>query len=294
MRRTDHLLAYLFILPTALLLAGLAVYPFLQAALDSLYRIDLVTRAGAFVGLANYARLAAEPTVVEAIGRTGIWIVANVAVQTVLGMGIALLLDLPLRGRTLARGLVLFPYMVPAVVAAMTFRALTHEVTGAANYALVTLGLIQQPVGWLSDPDTAFWTVIAVNCWKYTPFMVIVILARLQGVPTSLKEAARVDGANAWGVFANVTLPWVWPVLLAAMLLRTIWVANDFDLIYLLAFGGPLGTTTTVPLAIRGLAFGDQDVGLASSLAMVAAAFLFVGAGVYTYLYRRAERSEDY
>ena len=292
MKRADHVLAYAFMLPTAVLIAGLAVYPFLQAALDSLYRIDLTTRVGTFVGLANYARIAAEPEVVQAMTRTGIWVVANVTVQTVLGIGIALLLDAPLRGRTLVRGLVLFPYMVPAVVAAMTFRALFNEVTGAANYALQMLGLIGEPVGWLNSPDTAFWTVILVNCWKYTPFMVIVILARLQTVPTSLKEAARVDGASAWGVFANVTLPWVWPVLLAAMLLRTIWVANDFDLIYLLAFGGPLGATTTVPIAIRSLAFGDQNVGLASSLAIVSAVFLLAGAGVYTYLYRRAEASE--
>ena len=291
MKRADHVLAYAFMLPTAVLVGGLAVYPFLQAALDSLYRIDLTTRVGTFVGLANYARIAAEPEVVQAMTRTGIWVVANVTVQTVLGIGIALLLDAPLRGRTLVRGLVLFPYMVPAVVAAMTFRALFNEVTGAANYALQTLGLIGEPVGWLNSPDTAFWTVILVNCWKYTPFMVIVILARLQTVPTSLKEAARVDGASAWGVFANVTLPWVWPVLLAAMLLRTIWVANDFDLIYLLAFGGPLGATTTVPIAIRSLAFGDQNVGLASSLAIVSAVFLLAGAGVYTYLYRRAEAS---
>jgi len=153
MKRTDHVLAYAFMLPTAVLIASLAVYPFLQAALDSLYRIDLTTRVGTFVGLANYARIAAEPEVVQAMARTGIWVVANVAAQTVLGMGIA----------------------------------------------LQTLGLIGEPIGWLSSPDTAFWTVILVNCWKYTPFMVIVILARLQTVPTSLKEAARVDGASAWG-----------------------------------------------------------------------------------------------
>jgi multiple sugar transport system permease protein len=290
---TDRALAYLFILPTALLVIGLAVYPFVQAAFDSLFRIDLVTRAGSFVGLANYAKLVADPALGQAFTRTGLWVVANLVIQVVLGLAIALLLDLPLRGRTIARGLVLFPYMVPAVVAALTFRALTNDVTGVVNYALISVGLVQEPVEWLSSPDLALWTVILVNCWKYTPFMVIVLLARLQSVPPSLREAARIDGAGAWGVFANVTLPWVLPVLLAAMLLRTIWLANDFDLIYLLAFGGPLGATTTVPIAIRGVAFGDQNVGLASALAIVAALFLIVGAGVYSYLYRRSERSDE-
>jgi multiple sugar transport system permease protein len=287
----DSLIAYLFILPTAILLIALAVYPFFQAAFDSLFRIDLVTRARTYVGFANYIRIYADPDVFQAVVRSVIWTVANLVVQVVLGMGIALLLDLPLKGRNVARGLVLFPYMVPAVVAALTYRALFNDVTGAFNYLLLQTGIVQQPIAWLSDPSLALWTVIAVNCWKYTPFMVIVLLARLQSVPPSLKEAARIDGAGAWGVFWNVTLPWVWPVLLAAMLLRTIWVANDFDLIYLLAFGGPLGATTTVPIAIRSIAFGDQDVGLASALALVAAAILLVGAVIYSYLYRRSERA---
>jgi multiple sugar transport system permease protein len=290
--RPDHVIAYVFVLPTAILLAGLAVYPFIQAAVDSLYRIDLISRARAFVGIANYVRIFADPDVSQAIVHSLIWIVANLVVQVILGMGIALLLDAPLRGRTIVRGLVLFPYMVPSVVAALIFRALFNDVTGAFNYLLLTAGIIGEPVAWLSSPDTALWTIIAVNCWKYTPFMVIVLLARLQSVPPSLKEAARIDGANIWAVFWNVTLPWIWPVLLASMLLRTIWVANDFDLIYLLAFGGPLGVTTTVPIAIRGIAFGEQNVGLASALAMVAAAFLLVGAFFYSYFYRRSERSE--
>ncbi len=291
--RGDHLLAYLFILPTGLLVAALAAYPFLQAALDSLFRIDIATRSGAFVGLANYLRLLSDPDIVQAFVRTGVWVVANLVVQVVLGMAIALLLDLPLRGRTLARGLVLFPYMVPAVVAALTFRALFNDVTGAVNYLLISVGLTQQPVEWLSSPDIALWAIVVVNCWKYTPFIVITLLARLQSVPPSLREAARIDGANVWQVFAHVTLPWVMPVLLAAMLLRTIWVANDFDLIYLLDFGGPLGATTTVPIAIKGIAFGDQNVGLASALAIVAACFLILGAGIYSYLYRRSERAAD-
>jgi multiple sugar transport system permease protein len=290
---TDKSIAYGFIIPTAFLIAILAVYPFVQAAHDSLFKIDLTTRAGGYVGFANYVRIATDPDIQATVGRSVIWIVANLVVQVVLGLGIALLLDQPLRGRTIARGLVLFPYMVPAVVAAMVFRALFNDLTGAFNYLIVSTGVSDQPVEWLSSPDVALWTVILVNCWKYTPFMVIVLLARLQSVPPSLRDAARVDGATSVQVLWHVVMPWLMPVLLAAMLLRTIWVANDFDLIYLLAFGGPLGATTTVPIAIRSLAFSDQNIGLASSLAMVSAAFLFAGAIVYALFYRRAERSTD-
>ena len=288
---SDRAIAYGFIIPTALLIALLAVYPFVQAAYDSLFKIDLTTRAGGWVGLANYIKVVSDPDLQETVLRSFVWIVMNVAIQTVLGLGIALLLDQPLRGRTIARGLVLFPYMVPAVVAAMVFRALFNDLTGAFNYLIISTGISREPVEWLSSPDVALWAVILVNCWKYTPFMVIVLLARLQSVPPSLRDAARVDGANSVQTLFYVVLPWLMPVLLAAMLLRTIWVANDFDLIYLLAFGGPLRATTTVPIAIRGLAFGDQNVGLASSLAMVAALFLFAGALLYGLLYRRSERA---
>jgi multiple sugar transport system permease protein len=290
---SDRSIAYGFIAPTAFLIAILAVYPLFQAAHDSLFKIDLTTRAGGFVGFANYVKIATDPDILATLVRSAVWIFANLAVQVVLGLGIALLLDQPLRGRTIARGLVLFPYMVPAVVAAMVFRALFNELTGAFNYLLISTGISSQPVEWLSSPDAALWTVILVNCWKYTPFMVIVLLARLQSVPPSLRDAARVDGATSLQVLWNIVMPWLMPVLIAAMLLRTIWVANDFDLIYLLAFGGPLGATTTVPIAIRSLAFSDQNVGLASSLAMVSAAFLFAGASVYALFYRKAEKSAD-
>jgi multiple sugar transport system permease protein len=249
----------------------------------------LTTRSGPFVGLENYVTLIQAPEVREAAGRTLVWTVANVAIQTVLGMMIALLVHAGLRGQTLARGLVLFPYMVPAIVVALVFRFLFNDVTGVVNYLLISAHLVTRPVAWLSSPDSALWAAIAVNCWKYTPFMVIVFLARLQTVPLELYDAARIDGATAWDEFRYVTFPWIRPVLLIAMLLRTIWTVNDFDLIYLLAFGGPLSATTTVPILIRGIAFSKQDIGMASALALCAALLLCVAAWIYLREYRRSE-----
>ena len=287
--RSDRLLAYAFVLPSAVLLLGMAVYPFVQAAFDSLFHLDLVARSGPFVGLRNYVVLVQSPEVRAALARTVIWTLVNVAVQTTLGMAIALLLNARLRGQTLARGLVLFPYMVPAIVAALIFRFMFNDTVGVVNYLLLSAHLVREPITWLSGTDTALPAAIAVNCWKYTPFMVIVFLARLQTVSPELYDAARIDGASVLGTFRYITFPWMLPVILIAMLLRTIWTVNDFDLLYLLAFGGPLGATTTVPVEIRALAFDDQDVGLASALAICGAIGLCLAAWLYLRAYRRSE-----
>ena len=119
--------------------------------------------------------------------------------------------------------------------------------------------------------------------------MVIVLLARLQTVPSDLTEAARVDGANAAQLFRDIIFPWLRPVLLIALLLRTIWTVNDFDVIYLLAFGGPVSATTTIPIEIRRLAFGQQDVGLASALAVLMAILVAAASFVFLRLYHRSE-----
>ena len=286
---SDRTLALLLVLPTAVLLLAFSVYPFLQAAWDSFFRIPLATRAGEFVGWENYRRLVEEESVRDAFRRSLIWTIANVVVQAGLGLLIALVLNAKLRGQDLARGLVLFPYMVPAVVIAAVFRFSLNDLTGIVNYVWTERLWGERPILFLSDPDLALITVTLVNCWKYTPFMVIVLLARLQTVPRDLSEAARIDGANAGQLFRDVTFPWLRPVFLIALLLRTIWTVNDFDIIYLMAFGGPLGATTTVPLEIRRLAFGQQDLGLASALAIVVAVLVAAASFVYLRLYQRSE-----
>ena len=286
---SDRTLALLFVLPSAVLLLTFSVYPFLQAAWDSFYSIPVVTRIEEFVGFDNYARVFQEDSIRAAALRSLIWTVANVVVQVALGLAIALVLNVRLRGRDLARGLVLFPYMVPAIVIATIFRFTFNDITGIANYLWQRLPWVERPIYFLADPDIALITVTLVNCWKYTPFMVIVLLARLQTVPNDLQEAARVDGANAVQLFRDVIFPWLRPVLLVATLLRTIWTVNDFDVIYLLAFGGPLGATTTIPIEIRRLAFSQEDIGLASALAVLMAILVAVASFVYLRLYHRAE-----
>ena len=286
---SDRQLAFLLVLPAAVLLLAFAGYPFLVAALDSLFKINLLTRDRTFMGVDNYIQIVTTPAIQAAFLRTVIWTVANVTIQVGIGVMIALLLNARLRGQTLIRGLVLFPYMVPAVVVALVFRFLFNDLTGLVNVLLQEFGVITKPISFLSSPATVLWTLIVVNSWKYIPFMVIVVLARLQTVPGELYDAAAMDGAGRFAAFRHVTLPWILPVLIVATLLRTIWTAYDFDIPYLLAFGGPLSASTTLPIQIRTLAFGQQQIGLASALAVCVAILLVVAAALYLRAYRRSE-----
>lgn len=287
---SDRQLAFLLVIPAAILLLAFAVYPFLIAADNGFFNVDLLTGHRTFAGLDNFAKVVGDPDIQAAFARSVAWTIANVIIQVCAGVGVALLLNAKMRGQTIIRGLVLFPYMVPAIVAALVFRFLFSDTTGLVNYLLVASGISHTPISFLSSPDTVLATLVIVNCWKYVPFMVILALARLQTVPRDLYDAASIDGAGRIATFWNVVLPWLMPVLIVAALLRTIWTAYDFDLPYLLAFGGPLGASTTIPIEIKTLAYGQQEIGVASALAVCVAILLTVSAYFFLRAYGRSER----
>lgn len=283
----DRTLAYLLVFPAALLMLVFAVYPFMDSIVNSFFDIDPMSNERTFIGMQNFIDVLTDPSITRAFRLSLIWTVGNMIIQIVAGVGIALVLNWQLKGIAFARGIVLFPYMVPAVVLAMIFRYMFNDTTGLVTYLMDSIGL--SSFGPLADPDVVMYMLILVNSWKYTPFIVILVLGRLQTVPKELYEAAAIDGAGTGRKFASVTLPWILPVLLVSGLIRTMWVAYDYDVPYLLAFGGPLGASTTVPIHIRQLAFDQQEVGLASAVAVVMALFLVIIAAWFLGRFRRTE-----
>jgi multiple sugar transport system permease protein len=286
---TDRWLALVMVAPTAVLIAAFGLYPIASAIYDSFLHIDPFTDVQTWVGLKNYVTVLTDPIVHGSILRSVIYTVANTAIETVLGTAVALLLNAPLRGRNLARGLVLFPFMIPGIVVALVFRFLFNPLSGIVMYLLTSAHIIREPVDLLGSPATALWTVIVVHGWKFTPFMIIVLLGRLQVIPDELYEAAKIDGAGRLRMFWYVTLPWLMPTLLVAMLLRTILNAQDFDVPYLLAYGGPLQATTVIPIQIRSLAFDQHDLGLATALSVCLGVVLVVSSVLYLRAYARSE-----
>lgn len=287
----DRRLAALFLLPAIVLIGAFEFYPLLLAMRDSLYQIDLTAGTEQFVGLDNFNSVVLSTDTAEAAVRSLEFIVGSLVIQTTLGLTTALLLDQGLRGQNLWRGLTLVPYMVPAIVTSLIFRFSFNQVYGAIDYLLVSTHVVSQPIPLLDDPNTIMLVVVLVSSWRHTPFMTIVLLARLQTVRRELIEAARVDGAGQLSIFRHVILPWLMPVLVIAMLLRTIWAAVEFDFPYLTAFGGPLKASTVVPIQIYVMYTQQLDVGRASALALCVGIVLFAASMGYLAIYRRLERS---
>lgn len=291
----DRVFAIGMVTPAFILLMALSVYPFLTAVQSSFFYIHTVTRAESFVGLKNYVEVLTTPLFWDSLTRSIVWTVGCVIPQLILGIICSLVLHAELKGRNLARGIALFPYLVPAIVASIVWRFMFNPLTGVMNYVLVdVLHLLGEPIAWLSDPKMAMPAVIIVGIWKYVPFMIILFLARLQTTPLELYDAAKVDGANAWQEFWYITVPWLKPTIIVALLLRTIWLFNHFDMVYLMAFGGPMYATTTLPVLIRNTAFAFMDMGKAASISMCMVVILLFMAILYTYFYGRAEEELRY
>ena len=292
-RRHTHdrryaLLGVLLIAPTVLVFCAVIVYPLVSALYLSLFSIYTPTLQGGFVGLDNYVALLAGGTFWPALANTLIWTAGTLSLQIVFGIALALLLNENILFRSLARSLILFPYFVSTVVAVLVWRWLFNDLYGLANHLLMLGGIIDMPVDWLGRMPNAMLSVIVIGAWKYFPFVVIAVLARLQTIPEQLYEAATIDGAGPVGRFFDVTLPQLREVLAVVILLRAIWDFKEFDLIYLLTGGGPLNHTRTLPLAVYQEAFGLNRMGMASATAVLMMLVMLVF--MLTYL-RRAARS---
>jgi multiple sugar transport system permease protein len=262
------LLGAMLIAPSVLIFCAVIVYPLASAIYLSLFSVFTPTLASNFIGLDNYAALARSPEFWRSLLNTLVWTVLTLALQLVLGVAAALMLNQAMLFRSLARSLILFPYFVSTVVAVLVWRWLFNDLYGILNHAMLWAGLLAMPLDWLGSMPNAMISVVLVGAWKYFPFVVIAVLARLQSIPEQLYEAATIDGAGAWGRFRDVTLPQLRDVLVVVVLLRAIWDFKEFDLIYLLTGGGPIIATQTLPLLVYQEAFGLNRMGRAAAVAV--------------------------
>jgi multiple sugar transport system permease protein len=289
--RRYSLLGMLLISPTLLVFAIVIAYPFVSGVWLSLFSIFTPTLERHWVGLDNYAEALQSVAFWRALQVNLIWTAGTVILQLVLGVAVALALNNSrIVFRSLARSLVLFPYFISTVVAILVWRWLFNDVYGILNFAVMGLGLSDTPLDWLGSMPNAMISVVLVGAWKYFPFVVIAVLARLQTIPRHLYEAATVDGAGAWGRFWDVTVPQLREVLTVIILLRTIWDFKEFDILFLLTGGGPINNTRTIPLLVYQTAFGLNQMGLASAYAVMMMVVMIVFMAVY--LRRTRERNE--
>jgi len=279
---SDRFVGLLFIAPFVVTAVVFMVYPIAEAIRMAFFsynplRPDLVS----FVGLSNFEFIFSDPLFWSSFTQGTIWTLLSILFQTVFGVGIALLLHRTLFGMAFFRGLLLFPYIVPTVVIALIWRWIFNPEIGVINYSLLSVGLIKEPIYWLSTPTMAMASTIMLNVWKYTPFVVICVLARLQAVPLELYDAAKVDGAGVVRRFIDVTLPQLKEVLIVVIVFRTIWTFNKFEEIYLLTKGGP--GTSTFNLAVYSFeqSMASLRLGVGAATGVVMMIMLMIGSVVY-------------
>jgi ABC-type sugar transport system permease subunit len=248
--RREARLAWVLVSPAVAVIGVVAVFPLGWTVWESLHLHDLRMpwRGRPFIGLANYVEAFGEPRFWTALAHTGAFTAITVLLEVALGLGLALLLHRPFRGRGLMRTAALLPWAIPTVVAALVWRFFFEGSGGGANGVLAALGAIDEPIVWLGHPWLAWLPIILSDVWKTTPFVALLLLAGLQNIDAELYESARVDGASRWQQLRHITLPLLRPAILVALIFRTLDAFRVFDLVYVLTGGGP--GTSTEPLAL--------------------------------------------
>jgi multiple sugar transport system permease protein len=289
--RRNALAGWLLLSPSLLLIGGLVVFPILYNVWLSLFDKHAFMPAQTFVGLRHYAYFARDPEFWSSVHYGVVYAGSTLVLQLVLGVSAALLLNEAFRGRNLLRGVVLFPYMIPTIVAVILWKWLLNDSYGLVNHLLVATGLVRAPLAWLGK-DYIMWSLILTSTWQFFPFVVIAYLARLQTIPPELYEAAKVDGASAWQRFAHVTLPQTWNVLFVIILLRSIFMFTKFDTVWLMAGeGGVSRYIRTLPVYAYARSFTYLQAGMGAALAVIMFLMLLAVTAVYFRVLRGGERT---
>lgn len=259
----------LLLVPAIVLLGLVVVIPILRVLQLSLSRVDL--REGIVIGWTGFdqfVRLWQDGRWWTALRNTAVFTVSSVVLETVLGVFFALLLHQRFRGRGVARALVMLPWALPTAVMALAWAWIFNDSFGVLNDLLARVGALDAPVAWLGGPATAMLAMVAADAWKTTPFVALIVLAGLQGIPEQVLEAARVDGLTSVQRFRRVVLPMLAPSLVVAVAFRSVQAYGAFDLPYVMTGGGPGGATETVSLYAYQNYFRYLDFGYGSALAV--------------------------
>jgi trehalose/maltose transport system permease protein len=271
-------LAYLLLLPSILVVIGVAFYPLFNTVYVTFFDAKLgSSRAWEFVGLNNYTRLLTSSQWWEAVWATVKFTFGSVILETVLGLGIALVVNSKFPGRGLMRTAMLVPWAIPTAISSQMWKWMYHDVFGVINdFFTRIVPILSVKIAWIANADTALWALVAVDVWKTTPFMALLLLAGLQLIPEDLYEAGSVDGASGWRQFVFITLPMLRPSLVVALIFRTLDALRVFDLIWIMT-SGAFGTESMATMNQRNLVqFQQLGYGSTISVAIFAVIGIFV------------------
>jgi ABC-type sugar transport system permease subunit len=290
-RTREGRFALVLLAPSIIVVFGIVIYPILKTLYTSLYAVNTPFAGNfPFVGLRNYTFALSHSEFWSAVERTAYFTIISTGLELVLGMGVALLLYAPLRGRWLFRTIVVLPWALPTIVNGAMWRYMFNAQYGVVNAALTQLGISHSYHAFLSSPFGALNIVILADVWKNTSLVAFFLLAGLTTIPRDLYEAARIDGYGRWGAFVHITLPLLRPVIVVVLVLRTIEAFKVFDIIYVMTGGGPANGTQSIAYYTYQRAFSDEFFGYGSALAYLMVLFILV----FAVLYIRLLRSDHY
>lgn len=265
-----------FLAPAVILMILIFLVPIVLAIVLSFSEYSPITRNFEFLGWDNFTKIFADRRFWSSIWITVVWTAVGVGLEYVLAMVIAVLIYNVTRGSRIYRVLFGLPWAIPPVFAALVWAALYDPTSGGINSILSSLGLTSESVNWLGSTELALGSLIVVGLWKFTPFMVLTLLAGMQAIDTQLYEAAAVDGAGAWRTFWKITLPLLAPVSVVVLTLSTIWRSKHFDIIWTLTKGGPADSTQVLSVYAYKQSIINLDLGAGAAVAVVLSLGLLV------------------
>ena len=284
--RSEQVAGYLTIAPALFLILGLTLYPVGYSIWLSLLEKHSFFPQERFIGLENYIYLWSDPEFWSSFWLGLVYSFWTIVFQIVLGVAAALILNETFIGRNLIRGIVLFPYMIPTIVAVILWKWLLNDMYGVVNYWLLDIGIVQEPISWLGA-DHIMLSVVVMSIWQFFPFVLLTILARLQTIPEKLYEAAKVDGASAFKRFIHITIPQIRGILFVVILLRSIWMFTKFDTVWLMGEGAGAGRfIRTLPVYAYMRTLTYYQAGLGAALAVIMFLILVICTIVYFRMFR--------
>lgn len=291
MTRSPFTNPYVLILPGFLLAAFIILWPLYQLGTISLSDVNRFGQLRGFAGLENYVAVFTDPDFLGALWRTAVWTIAIVFGSILVALPVALILNEDFHGRSVARVIIMLPWAVSLTMTAIVWRWALNGESGLLNSGLKNLGLIDTNIQWLAQASTAFPVQIMIGILVTIPFTATVFLGGLSSIPDDLYEAAKLEGANRWQMFREITLPLIRPFLNISIVLNTIYVFNSFPIIWATTQGGPAKSTDILVTYLYKLGFSFGKLGEASALSVVMFALLLAITILYVFLAMRGERA---
>ncbi len=287
--RSVQLKAWLYIAPGLLLTLVIITYPIVDLMRLSVHDVGTFGGIGDFVGALNYRDMVEDELFTEVLLRTLYWTFFVVAGTVIVSVPIALVLNEEFYGKRIARSIIMLPWAISLAMTAVIWKWVLNPDYGMLNHFLISLGVIDENIGWLADAATAFPIEILIGIIVSIPFTVSIFLGGLTSIPSDIYEAATIDGAGYFQQLRTLTLPLLKPFVNIAVVLNVIYVFNSFPIIWVLTEGGPSNSTDILPTYLYKVAFRDGDIGLAAALSIIMLGILLLFTIVYAVVAMRKE-----